>query len=408
MSKIKILAIPSDTYGVGKFRILNPYSYIQENYSDDFHIDINLNVPDEDEIFRNYDMVIYHSFIHSSAPFERNLYRLQWLKKNGIITIIDNDDFWETDFRHPLHQQIIKTNAHKQRIQLIKNSDYVTVTTPIFKKTIKEKLGLTNVYVFPNAIDENEQQYKPNLIPSDKIRFGWLGGSSHLYDLEILKNGVNYIYNSSPNNTQFVLCGFDLRGYVNEIDRQTNQIKQREIRPEETTWYRYEKIFTNDYQAVDENYKKFLQSFRQTEYNDVHLPYRRRWTLPITSYATNYNHFDVSLAPLVPSTFNANKSQLKVIEAGFFKKALIASETEPYTLDLVNAFDNGNFNDKGNCILINPKRDHKDWGKYMKKLVDNPSLIENIGNRLYETVHEKYSMKKVSESRVQFLKTIKK
>lgn len=408
MSKIRILAIPSDTYGVGKFRILNPYSYIQENYSDDFHIDININVPDEDEYFRNYDMVVYHSFIHSSAPFERNLYRLQWLKRNGIITIIDNDDFWETDFRHPLHQQIIKTNAHKEKVQLIKNTDYITVTTPIFKKTIKEKLGLTNVFVFPNAIDETEQQYKPNLIPSDKIRFGWLGGSSHLYDIELLKNGINYIYGSSPSNSQFVLCGFDLRGFVNEVDPQTKQIKQRNIKPEETTWYRYEKIFTNDYQALDENYKKFLQSFRQIEYNDIDLPYRRRWTLPITSYATNYNHFDVSLAPLVPSTFNSNKSQLKVIEAGFFKKAIIASETEPYTLDLVNAFENGNFNNKGNAILINPKRDHKDWGKFMKKLIDNPNWIEDLGNRLYETVQQKYSMKKVSESRVQFLKSIKK
>ena len=63
------------------------------------------------------------------------------------------------------------------------------------------------------------------------------------------------------------------------------------------------------------------------EYENVdNEPYRRVWTKPITSYATNYNMFDVSLAPLKESTFNRVKSQLKVIEAGFHKKALIAQD----------------------------------------------------------------------------------
>ena len=33
------------------------------------------------------------------------------------------------------------------------------------------------------------------------------------------------------------------------------------------------------------------------------------------------------------------KSQLKVIEAGFYKKALIASQVGPYTLDLKHALN---------------------------------------------------------------------
>ncbi len=38
------------------------------------------------------------------------------------------------------------------------------------------------------------------------------------------------------------------------------------------------------------------------------------------------------------------KNRIEVIEAGFHKKAIIASETDPYTLDLISAVDNGNFN----------------------------------------------------------------
>jgi len=108
----------------------------------------------------------------------------------------------------------------------------------------------------------------------------------------------------------------------------------------------------------------------------------------------------------VESEFNANKSQLKVIEAGFHKKAIIASETKPYTLDLVSALDNGVLNNRGNALLVNPNRNHKDWGKHMKKLVDNPNMIEDLGNRLYETVKDTYSLKKVCKDRVEFLKSI--
>ncbi len=32
MSKIRILAIPPDTHGVGKYRILDPYKFIGDHY----------------------------------------------------------------------------------------------------------------------------------------------------------------------------------------------------------------------------------------------------------------------------------------------------------------------------------------------------------------------------------------
>jgi glycosyltransferase involved in cell wall biosynthesis len=120
----------------------------------------------------------------------------------------------------------------------------------------------------------------------------------------------------------------------------------------------------------------------------------------------NYNSFDVSLAPLVPSEFNANKSQLKAIEAGFHKKALIASETLPYTIDLVHALNEGKFTDKGNALLVSPSKNHKQWAQNMKKLIENPNMIEDLGNRLYETVKDKYSLVNVSINRTQFFKSI--
>ena len=47
--KIKMLVIPSDRTGVGKFRSVDPHVYIAENYKDDFDIDIVYNLPKENE-----------------------------------------------------------------------------------------------------------------------------------------------------------------------------------------------------------------------------------------------------------------------------------------------------------------------------------------------------------------------
>ena len=105
MSKIRILAIPSDQHGVGKFRILDPYKYLAENHSDDLHVDIAFNVENNDEAFLNYDVVVLHSFIHQ-LPHEDNIKRINWLKSKGIKVVVDIDDLWAVDQRHPMYHQI--------------------------------------------------------------------------------------------------------------------------------------------------------------------------------------------------------------------------------------------------------------------------------------------------------------
>ena len=405
MSKIKVLAIPPDTYGVGKYRIMDPFKYIGDNYLDDFHIDIAYNLPNEPQVFDGYQIVVMHSFIHN-LPHENNIERIKWLQKHGVKVIMDIDDLWMVDQRHPMFHHVRINKLGEKKIEMLKLVDYVTTTTPIFAKTIKEKLGVKNVFVFPNAVDPNEQQFKPNPIPSEFIRFGWLGGSSHLHDIELLKNGISSAFSSYKDKVQFVLCGYDLRGTVSEINKETGQVVQRPIQPTETVWYQYEKIFTDNYNILDEPYKNYLQEYVDRPYDDSLKPYRRRWTQDVSTYASNYNYFDISLAPLVESFFNSNKSQLKVIEAGFHKKAIIASEVEPYTLDLISAYDDGKFNSNGNSLLVSPRKNHKQWGQHIKKLIENPNMVEDLGNRLYETVKDKFSLPKVCKDRTEFLKSI--
>ena len=404
MSKIRILAIPSDKHGVGKFRMMDPFVFISDKHSEDIHVDISYNAEDRDDYFLNYDIVVFHTFIHQTNH-EHNIKRINWLKSKGIITVMDIDDLWFVDQRHPMYMAIKMNKVGEMKIDMLKTVDYVSTTTSIFAQTIKDKLKVSNVVVFPNAVNEDEPQFQNKSIKSDKVRFGWLGGSSHLHDLELMSNGISSTYNLFKDKVQFVLCGFDTRGTVTVIDQEGKQ-QQRPIQPTETVWYKYEGFFTDNFKVLSPEYKNYLGTFTDGNYNDTNEPYRRRWTKDINSYATNYNTFDVSLAPLVDSVFNANKSQLKVIEAGFFKKAIIASDVDPFTIDLISAVDEGKFNDKGNALLVGSKKNHKDWAKHMKRLVENPNMIEDLGNRLYETVKDTYSLKKVCQDRVEFFKSI--
>jgi glycosyltransferase involved in cell wall biosynthesis len=103
--------------------------------------------------------------------------------------------------------------------------------------------------------------------------------------------------------------------------------------------------------------------------------------------------------------FNKVKSQLKVIEAGFYKKALIATNYGPYTIDLKHSMKNGEFTD-GNALLVDDARNHSDWAKYIKKLVQNPNMRIDMGERLYEHVSQRYSLDVVTKTRAEFYLSI--
>ena len=140
---------------------------------------------------------------------------------------------------------------------------------------------------------------------------------------------------------------------------------------------------------------------------DLNSVYRRVWTKPITTYAANYNYFDVSLAPLKEHIFNKVKSQLKVIESGFHKKALIAQDFGPYQIDCINLFERGGkINPKGNSLLVDTSKNHKLWHRYTKYLIDNPNAVIDLGEKLHETVYPKYSLKNITETRAEFYREL--
>ena len=402
MEKINLLVIPSDKSGVGKFRSVDPHVKLQNMFPNDFHVDIEYDVDINNlEFWKKYHLVHFHRSIGNN--YDECPEFIKKLRSMGIIVIGDIDDYWLPTKEHPIQQLILQNKIHEKIVNNLKVCDYVITTTELFANEIKK--FNKNVIVLPNAVDPKDPQFNEPTIKSDKIRVGWLGGSSHLHDLKLLDGMVQKL-GSIQDKLQYYVCGFDIRGTVTEINKDTGEKTQRSIKPEETVWVKYEQIFTDNYKIITPTYKDYLDTFTENDYFGVEKEnYVRVWTRPVHSYAKNYSKFDISLAPIKNHIFNRMKSQLKVIEAGFYKKALIASNVGPYTIDLKHALKNGEFTD-GNALLVNENNNHSDWAKNIKKLVDNPNMITDLGERLYESVKDKYDLNNVTNTRAEFYKSL--
>jgi len=393
----------------GYFRSTKPHIALENLYGNEFHVDIDYEPKfDNDDWLKQYDLIHFHRTL---GPYERmettidsngNTIEgtIDRCKRLGIITIMDLDDYWSPGEYHPAYHIIKSSKMGEKLINNLKLSDYVSTTTDLFAEEIKKYNK--NVFVLPNAIDPNDKQYIPKPDKSKRLRIGWLGSSTHLKDLEILRGVVSKLKNDNLlDKVQFVLCGFDLRGYITNIDKETGKQTQRKILPNESVWTKYEEIFTDNYNIVSPEYKEYLLKFNKDEYYNVdNEPYRRVWTKPINSYATNYNLFDISLAPLSENIFNFCKSQLKIIEAGFHKKAIIAQDFGPYKIDIINAVESGGgINKLGNGLLVDTGKNHKQWYQHIKRLINNPELIQELSSNLYNTVKDTYSIESVTKLR---------
>lgn len=405
MNKIKVLVLPSDRFGVGYFRSLAPHTKLEELFGDKFDVTINYEPTYNIDYYLNYDIIHFHRNIGND--FNKCQELLKELKKHKKITIMDIDDYWNLGQYHSGHLNHERFNIPKLTIENIKLADYITTTTSIFAEEIS-KIN-SNVKVLANAIDTNEKQFIPNPTKSNRLRFGVICGSTHEHDIALMNGIATSLPKEIMDKVQFVLCGFDLRGTIRDINLKDNTITERPVRPTETSWFKYERVLTNDYKNVSQSYREFLLRFIPNAVypNVANEPYKRQWTKDISQYATHYNDIDVLLAPLKETPFNKFKSQLKVIEAGFFKKALIAQDFGPYTLDLVPAIEKGgNINENGNALLVDSSKNHKQWAKYVEKLVKNPELVTKLGNNLYETVKDTYLLDNVTKERADFYELI--
>jgi glycosyltransferase involved in cell wall biosynthesis len=392
---MKILALTIDFDGVGYFRTLNPHSYIiDDNIIVEIRLigDPTLNLIDENYM-KQFDILTYNKDI----PFRDNdIYNkfINIIKKYNISIVFDIDDYWILSPTHVNYKMWKRSNSKEKTEQILKNSDYVITTTPLFADRIKTINP--NVGVLENALEPTEYQWNyKNKVKSNKTRFLWGGGISHMPDLKLLKDSFKLFDDDFMAKSQLYLCGFDLR-----IRTEHGIIKGD---PKTNQWSFFENIFTNNGKWIkDYEYKKFLNQYDDTNYgiNEKFRYdnfYQRRWTKPILTYGTMYQEADVVIVPLKNNMyFNYYKSQLKVIEAGIYKLPIIASNYGPYTIDIEDGVDG---------FLIDENKPNL-WYEKMKWFVNNPSAIVDMGEKLHEKILNKYSMNVVNNKRIELYKKI--
>jgi hypothetical protein len=73
---------------------------------------------------------------------------------------------------------------------------------------------------------------------------------------------------------------------------------------------------------------------------------------------------------------------------------------------LKNAYVDGQFTKNGNALVVPSVKNHKLWFKYLKLIIDKPSLLIDISERLHEDITPKYNLEKVTRDRAEFYKSI--
>ena len=322
-----------------------PHMNLAKNFSDVFvkftssleHWDMF-----SDDKISDYDIIQFHKGYYSQKAVEI-------ARRNGLYTIVDFDDYWDVPYGHLLYKEYQKGNTPKFFEGQLRQFDAVTVTTPWLAEAVKP--FNKNVHVLPNAIDPDEPQFRIHTVKSDKLRLGWIGGVCHLPDIELMRGLNNRLSNSEPKG-KYTLNLFG---------------------------YKQGTIFDNYCDVLTDN-GKYLDGFQL-------YPNKKAQT-----YTQYYNMLDVALVPLVDSKFNNLKSELKLIEAGFFKKAAIVSDVLPYS-PLLN----------GNCLKV---KKHQDWFKHIKYLINNPDRVKELGDNLYETVKTRFDQNTVSNDRYEIYKCL--
>lgn len=381
---LNVLIHDVSSAGVSKFRFTDPHKCLQKNHGDEFTVDFNKspNILDANEMSK-YDLFFTQAGILLSDKFYNALIPL---KKQGLKIIVDIDDYWRLPKFHGLYKKM--EGQWKKMVSRFNIADMMTTTTEHLATQVRKYNK--NVVVIPNAINPNEKQFKPQMVESEKLRLGFVGGSTHKEDFKLMRGLSHHLQNKHPNKIQMVMCGFNK--WVKNAD--TGEKQEVEF---PKVWMECEHIISGGYYKLSEEYRSYLLRPTKTPFDGEEGAYKRIWTKPVQKYGTCYNHLDIALAPLVNDTFNRMKSQLKIIEAGFHKKALIASHIAPYRIDGIH---------EKNCMLVKEKKSKQDYVKYARKLLLNPNMRVDLGLALYEAVKAKYDLNNVTKLRAEAYKNL--
>lgn len=313
----------------------------------------------EDGWLKQFELIIFSRTIKQED--------IDKLNRLGIMFALDLDDYWHLPQEHILYE-IYKENKTPELIEnSIRSAHFVTCTTEILAEKIKPLNP--NVHVIENGIDDEDPIWQPEKTKSERIRFGFTGGSTHIPDVaEIAKDVARSLYDTKfYHNAQVVLCGYNAEPRI------------------PSPYVAYERMLTDDHKPL-KYFPEYCHELKiQHRVDGKDKPYRRIWNKDISEFPVVYDELDVVIAPLKDSEFNRCKSNIKMLEAGFKDCAVMVSDIPPYS-PLAT---------KENSFLLSEKN-FFEWQRY---ILNNPNCLGDKKAALRESVAP-YSLKKLTPKRL--------
>lgn len=276
-------------------------------------------------------------------------------KEYGFKIVVDIDDHWILYPHHEMASHWNKSKAHEEIQMWLSEADMVFTTNERLK--VAASALNSNVHVVPNSLPFDMGQFtaRPSSTPiyNDLV---YAGGTSHFHDLNSIKPVMKRLGSDGQfrREGRILLAGYEHQYGMGKVN------------------------------SVWENMLRIVAQAKSY----AALPQKG-----IREYMTCYNTAVASLAPLERSTFNACKSNLKILEAGCKNIPIIASYVEPYIFDI-------------ECPGVILCDTNKEWYSAIKRLLNDVSLRKSLGDQLGEYVRRKYHMKDANAIRRNLFKQL--
>jgi len=382
--KTIVFSTPSET-GTSYWRLFLPLCALYKKYPDKYNLIYTERMsPNHVKIA---DLWIQHRAGAENEHFTKVINMWPKDQKRPIVVHDVDDNEYDLPKRHPMKDMWYASGKDKMAKFQLKNVDWVTTTGARLQKEFNKLRGHDQkVRIFRNQMDFDLPQWqikRSNPFAKDKdvtdrIVVGWVGLTSHFQDLVKLKPIMKMIHDKYE-HVDFIVAGMALKDtYVNVTENEdgTKNITEEEVTDEKRKYkYRVERLFSD----LARDRIKFYDA------------------KPLESYAEFYTWLDISLAYVEHNVFNACKSEIKVVEPGYFGVPSVYTKW-------------GGYEDMWNKMPKELKVKHtaidyeyaKPWVDALSHWIENPKERIAYGKKFSKWIKQEYDVNLKIDERVKF------